>query len=316
VKSSPTQWPSNDLLRSCRICPHQCGVDRLRGEKGICGLGENMRLARALPHHGEEPPLSGTKGAGTLFFSSCNLRCRFCQNDQISHHVVGEELSPPKLASYMLRLQEQGCHNIEAVTPTPQLPQLIASLQIAKEQGLTLPFVYNCSGYENPDMIRLLDGWVDIYLPDFKYGDEENAFAFSGIRNYSTYALASLKEMTKQVGYDLLLDANDVATKGIIIRHLVLPGCTENSIIALSLLRNHFPSDIPISLMSQYTPTASVRNHPLLKQRITKSEYELVVNYALDKGFEQLFIQEVDDRNICPDFYESTPFHWLDHDES
>ena len=315
MTSSSHQLPGDELLRSCHLCPHQCGVDRLRGEKGICGLGENMRLFQALPHHGEEPPLSGTGGAGTLFFSSCNLRCTFCQNDQISHHVVGEELSPWKLASYMLQLQEQGCHNIEAVTPTPHLPQLIASLQIAKEQGLTLPFIYNCSGYENPDMIQLLNDWVDIYLPDFKYGNEENAFAFSGIHNYSTYALASLQKMMGQVGYDLLLDKNDVATRGIIIRHLVLPGCTENSIAALSLLRNHFPSDIPISLMSQYTPTASVRNHPLLKRRITRSEYELVVNYALDKGFEQLFIQEVDDRNICPDFAEDTPFRWFDHDK-
>jgi putative pyruvate formate lyase activating enzyme len=215
----------------------------------------------------------------------------------------------------MLQLQEQGCHNIEAVTPTPQLPQLIAALRIAREQGLTLPFVYNCGGYENPDMIHLLKGWVDIYLPDFKYGNEENACAFSGVRNYAAYALASLQEMTEQVGFDLLLDTNEVATRGIIIRHLVLPGCTENSMTALSLLRNHFPPDIPISLMSQYTPTASVRNHPLLKRRITSAEYELVVNHALDMGFEQLFIQEVDDRDICPDFDEDAPFQWLDHDE-
>ena len=310
MTSSPHRLPGYDLLRSCHLCPHQCGVDRLRGEKGFCGLGKEIRLAQALPHHGEEPPLSGTGGAGTLFFSSCNLRCPFCQNDQISHDIVGEKLSPQELALYMLQLQRQGCHNIEAVTPTPHLPQLITSLQIAREQGLSLPFVYNCGGYENPNMIRLLDGWVEIYLPDFKYGDERISLEFSGIRDYPAYALASLREMVKQVGSDLLLDENDVATKGIIIRHLVLPGCTKNSIAALSLLRNHFPPEIPLSLMSQYTPTATVKDHPLLQRRINKSEYELVVNHALDIGFEQLFIQEVDDRDICPDFDEETPFQW------
>jgi len=299
-----------DLLFSCRLCPRQCGVDRVAGEKGICGLGSGITLARALPHHGEEPPISGTRGAGTLFLSSCNLRCRFCQNHQISHEVHGKNLTPIELARHILALESQGCHNIEAVTPTPQLPQLIDSLQLAWDAGLTLPFVYNCGGYENPDVIRMLDGRVDIYLPDFKYGNGEDAWELSGVRDYPHYALESIREMMNQVGPDLELDDDDIATRGIIIRHLLLPGHIDNSIQVLSLIRNHLSSSIALSLMSQYTPTPAVKDHPLLGRRVTRKEYEEVVDQALDMGFEQLFVQEVDDRDFCPDFGAETPFQW------
>ncbi|HQA82006.1 MAG TPA: radical SAM protein [Syntrophales bacterium] len=297
-------------LLSCRLCPRQCGVNRAAGEKGICGLDDGIILARALPHHGEEPPISGTRGAGTLFLSSCNLRCRFCQNHQISHGVHGKTLTPLELARHILALENQGCHNIEAVTPTPQLPQLIDSLQLAWDAGLTLPFVYNCGGYENPGIIRMLDGLVDIYLPDFKYGNEENAHEWSGVRDYPRFALESIREMMNQVGPDLELDDGGIATRGMIIRHLILPGHIENSIQVLSLIRDHLSRGIPLSLMSQYTPSPAMKDHPSLGRRVTREEYENVVNHALDMGFEQLFVQEVDDRNLCPDFSAEAPFQW------
>ncbi len=311
---TPAVGPMEALLWECRLCPHRCGANRTAGETGVCGLGSGITLARALPHHGEEPPISGTRGAGTLFFSSCNLRCRFCQNHQISHDIRGEALTPQELALRMLSLQDQGCHNIEAVTPTPQLPQLIDALQLAWEGGLNLPLVYNCGGYENPEVIRMIDGLVDIYLPDFKYGNEDDAFRFSGVRNYVPFALQSIREMIDQVGAGLNLDDKDIATRGIIIRHLVLPGRVENTLQVLSLIRENLSLDIPLSLMSQYTPTAPVAEDPLLNRRITAGEYEEVVNRALEMGFEQLFVQKVDDRNLCPDFEDRDPFDWSKED--
>lgn len=300
---------------SCRLCPRQCGVNRITGEKGICDLDGRITLARALPHHGEEPPLSGTHGAGTLFLSSCNLRCRFCQNFQISHHISGESLTPEELARQMMTLQHQGCHNIEAVTPTPQLPPLIDALQLAWEAGLNLPLVYNCGGYENPEIIQLLDGMVDIYLPDFKYGNEEDAFRLSGVRDYTRFALMSIREMISQVGPELRLDGDEIATRGIIIRHLILPGHIGNSIQVLSLIRDHLSLEIPLSLMSQYTPTTPVQDDPHLGRRLTRHEYDEVVNRALDMGFEQIFVQEVDERNLCPDFHAPDPFQWTKETE-
>lgn len=308
--STPEMNPLREYLLSCRLCPRRCGIDRTKGEKGICGLDSGITLARALRHHGEEPPISGTRGAGTLFLSSCNLRCRYCQNFQISHGTDGEILTPIELARLMLNLQNQGCHNIEAVTPTPQLPQLIDALQLAWEAGLTLPFVYNCGGYENPDVIRLLDGMVDIYLPDFKYGNEEDALLLSGVRDYAQFALQSIREMINQVGPGLVVDDDDIATRGIAIRHLILPGRLENSIQVLTLIRDQLSLAVPLSLMSQYTPTPEVKNDPLLGRRITREEYDEVVNRALDMGFEQIFVQEVDDRDLCPNFNDRTPFQW------
>jgi len=299
-----------ELLLSCRLCPRQCGVDRAAGEKGICGLGNGIMLARALPHHGEEPPISGTRGAGTLFLSSCNLRCRFCQNYQISHKIHGQTMTPVEVARHILALENRGCHNIEAVTPTPQVPQLIDALELARDAGLALPFVYNCGGYENPEIIRMLDGRVDIYLPDFKYGNDEDAHELSGVRDYPRYTLESIREMMIQVGPDLEMDDEGIATRGMLIRHLVLPGHIENSIQVLHLIRDHLSRNIPLSLMSQYTPTPAVKDHPSLGRRVNPDEYEEVVNRALDMGFEQLFVQEVDDRDLRPDFSVETPFQW------
>lgn len=212
-----------------------------------------------------------------------------------------------ELAKVMLDLQKKGCHNVEPVTPTPQTPLIMEALCMARMQGLTAPFVYNCGGYENPDVIRMLDGMVDIYLPDFKYGLEEDGIMFSSAPGYPRFALDSLKEMVKQVGDDLELK-NGVAQRGVIIRHLVLPGRIDNSKEALRLIKKEISTNVFLSLMSQYTPIYKVRNHPLLKRRITKNEYEQVTDYALDLGFDNVFIQEVNDFELTPDFDKENPF--------
>jgi putative pyruvate formate lyase activating enzyme len=263
----------------------------------------------ALPHLGEEPPLSGRHGSGTIFFSSCNLRCSFCQNYQISHRTAGKTMTPAGLARIMLDLQDERCHNINAVTPTPQMPLIIEGLLLARRKGLEIPFVYNSSGYEDPQIIRRLAGHVDLYLPDFKYGSNETARLLSGVGDYVAIAVAALKEMACQVGNDLRLD-KDIATGGLLVRHLVLPGLVENSKAALDLIRAHLSPEVALSIMSQYTPIPALKRHPPLGRRVRRQEYETVVDHALKLGFENIYIQEVDDRHFSPDFEKDKPFCW------
>lgn len=296
-----------DLYTSCTLCPRACRVDRTKGERGYCHLPAGIIMDCALAHHGEEPPLSGTCGAGTIFLSSCNLGCIYCQNYQISHSAQGRKLTVLQLAKVMLDLQKSGCHNVEPVTPTPQMPLVMEALCMARSQGLTVPFVYNSGGYENPEVIRFLDGMVNIYLPDFKYGLEEDALLFSDAPDYPRFAIESIREMIQQVGDNLDVE-NGVATHGIIIRHLVLPGRLENSREALRILKNEISTSVPISLMSQYTPTRRVKSHPQLGRRITNAEYSKILDYALKLGFENLFVQEVSDDKLTPDFNRENPF--------
>ena len=295
------------IFQDCVLCPRHCHVDRTRGDLGYCRLPAKIVMDCAQAHHGEEPPLSGTRGAGTIFFSSCNLGCIYCQNYQISHNSSGKELDVNELARVMLDLQLRGCHNIEPVTPTPQTPLIMEALLSAREKGLKIPFVYNCGGYEDHRIIKMLDNLVDIYLPDFKYGIAKDGIAFSAAPDYPGYALDSLKEMVRQVGDGLEIE-NGIALNGIIVRHLVLPGKIENSQEVFRLIKKHISTSIPISLMSQYTPVAEVGNHPLLRRRITAEEYHQVLNYALDSGFDNLFIQEVSESNLAPDFAKEKPF--------
>ena len=304
------------ILHSCELCPRMCHADRIAGERGFCNLTSGMLISARLPHHGEEPPLSGERGAGTIFFSSCNLQCNYCQNYQISHAPAGQPVSADALADIMLELQTAGCHNIEPVTPTPHLPGIMEALFIARKRGLHLPLVFNCGGYERREIIILLKGQVEIYLPDFKYGSAETAKNLSGVADYPEQAAESLREMVRQVGDSLSLDEQGIAARGIIVRHLVLPGCVDNSLEALKTIRAVSPF-IPLSIMSQYTPVmdAKIRlraagDHPLLSRRITKKEYEQVVNAALDMGFEEIYTQDVDDRALSPDFNSKTPFDW------
>jgi len=262
----------------------------------------------ALPHHGEEPVLSGRGGAGTIFFSSCNMRCLYCQNWQISHHAAGKTLDSADLSRVMSGLQGRGCHNIDAVTPTPHLHGLIGALLDASREGLSIPLVYNCGGYENRDIISLLDGIVDIYLPDFKYGNGRDALDFSGVGDYVAHAAAAIGEMVRQAGDSLEVE-NGIAQKGVIIRHLVLPGRVENSLEVLRIIRS-ISTTVSLSIMSQYTPVPAVATHPVLGRRVTKEEYETVVDTALDMGFENLFVQDVSDGSLVPDFDRDHPFTW------
>lgn len=298
------------MLKRCELCPRKCRVDRTAGETGFCGLPADIVLDCHLAHHGEEPPLSGTRGAGTIFLSSCNLKCIYCQNYQISHTVQGRRLQAADLAAIMLSLQERGCHNVEPVTPTPQTPAVMDALVMARAEGLTVPFVYNCSGYENPEVVKLLAGLVEIYLPDFKYGLDETGRSYSGVDDYVENCVASLREMLRQTGEGgrLRTDRRGVAVRGVIIRHLVLPDEIDNSLAVLDLIRQHVSTDVSLCIMSQYTPIPSVRKHPRLGRRVTRREYETVVNYALDIGFEELFTQQVDDTALTPDFRLEEPF--------
>jgi len=296
-----------DIYTSCTLCPRACGVNRTKGETGYCGLTAEMVLDCAFAHHGEEPPLSGTSGSGTIFFSSCNLGCIYCQNYQISHTVRGEKYTASRLARIMLDLQKQGCHNIGPVTPTPQSPSIMHALSLARAQGLTVPFIYNCGGYENPEVIRMLAGMVDIYLPDFKYGLEEDAINFSDAPGYPRFALDSIREMVRQVG-DGLLMKKGVAVRGVIIRHLILPGRLENSQKALQLLKEEIPASVAISLMAQYSPMPKVRAHPQLGRRLRPAEYRQILDFALNLGFENLFVQEVGGHELTPDFDSDPPF--------
>jgi putative pyruvate formate lyase activating enzyme len=298
----------NKILKRCVLCPRMCRVDRIAGVKGFCRLDARMVISSALPHYGEEPPLSGSRGAGTIFFSSCNLRCIYCQNDQISHSPAGRPVTAEELAGIMLDLEVRGCHNVEPVTPTPHLSGIMEALRIARERGLRVPFVFNCGGYERKEILRRIDGMVGIYLPDFKYGLDEAGKSYSGVPDYPRHALSSLREMVRQVGDHLEIE-HGVARQGILVRHLVLPGRMDNSLAALKLIREVSPF-IPLSLMSQYTPIPAVQRHPLLGRRVTREEYERVVNAALDLGFEELYTQAVDDRALNPDFAREKPFAW------
>ena len=299
----------NNILVNCTLCPRMCQINRAAGEKGFCNLGKEMIISAALPHHGEEPPFSGDKGAGTIFFSSCNLRCIYCQNYQISHTTKGYQVSVQQLSDIMLELQKLGCHNIEPVTPTPHIPGIMEAFLTAKRRGLHLPLVFNCGGYERREIISLLSGLVAVYLPDFKYGIAKIGKDLSGVDDYPDQALLSLQEMVDQVGDTLTLDENKIAVSGIIVRHLVLPGYIENSIEALRMIRR-VSASLPLSIMAQYTPMGAVENHPFLHRRITKEEYEWVVHTALDLGFEEIYTQDVDDRTLNPDFNSDYPFAW------
>jgi putative pyruvate formate lyase activating enzyme len=296
-----------ELFKNCVLCPRSCHVNRTQGDLGYCRLPAKIIMDCALAHHGEEPPLSGENGAGTIFLSSCNLRCIYCQNHQISHSAFGRELNSAQMSEIMLDLQKRGCHNIEPVTPTPQVPLIMEALLLARGRGLKVPFVYNCGGYEDPQIINMLDRMVDVYLPDFKYGLEEDGNLFSSAPGYPRFALDSLHEMVRQVGDDLVLE-NGVASRGIIVRHLILPGRLMNSKEVLRLIKKEISTTVPISLMSQYTPISKVSKHPALGRRITRDEYDQILDYALHLGFENLFVQEVNDQELTPDFSRNNPF--------
>ena len=284
--------PIRKLMRSCRICPRNCGVNRLAGETGYCGMDAEIRVAHTQLHMWEEPCISGKEGSGTVFFAGCNLRCVFCQNAAINGSAApGRKMTVRELADVMLDLQRQGAANINLVTAAHYLPQTAAAIGAAKEAGLRIPVVYNSSGYEKAAALRLLEGLVDVYLPDFKYMDPDPALHWSGAEDYPETAKAAVAEMVRQVPVPEF-DGRGMMKKGVIVRHLLLPGHVGNAKRAVSWLLESCGNSIYISLMNQYTPMPAVGEDPLLKRRVTKREYEKLIDFALSAGLVNGFFQE------------------------
>lgn len=274
-------------LKDCTLCPRRCAVDRLEGEKGVCSTGRRARVAGVDAHFGEERPLVGKYGSGTIFFGNCNLLCNFCQNYDISHGGAGRPVSDEDLAQMMLSLQHQGCHNINLVTPSHVVPQIIAALEIAKRKELNLPIVYNSSGYDRVSILKLLDGLVDIYMPDFKFWDESVAEKTCGAPDYPEAARRAINEMHRQVG-DLTLDANGIAIKGLLLRHLVLPDGLAGTRDIIAFVVREISSETYVNIMPQYRPCGRAAEIKALARPITSEEFEIALQDAKEMGIHRL----------------------------
>lgn len=294
----------HNLLSNCTLCPRNCGVDRTAGERGYCGETAALVAARAALHMWEEPCISGTVGSGTVFFGGCNLKCVFCQNHSIAIGEQGKEITIDHLAKIFLNLQEKGAANINLVTPTHYIPQIREALLLAKAQGLHLPIVYNTGGYEKVESLQLLSGLIDIYLPDLKYFSGELSAKYSHAADYFERATAALAEMYSQVGTPQFHEDNGMMQKGMIARHLILPGQTKDSKKVLRYLYETYGNNIYISIMNQYTPLPHVSHISELNRKVTAVEYDRVVNFCLRLGMENAFIQEEEtaEESFIPDF--------------
>lgn len=287
----------------CTLCPRNCRVNRNNGALGFCQAGNTLKIGRASLHFWEEPCLSGERGSGTIFFSYCNLKCVFCQNYQISEDASGKEVSIERLSDICLELQNQGAHNINLVTPTHYIPLIREGLLLAKKKGLKIPIIYNTSSYETVESLQLLEGLIDIYLPDLKYYYDDLAVSYSHAPNYFSYATDAINEMFRQVGPPLF-DKNGLMQKGMIVRHLILPGKVYDSKKVIDYLYKQYKDDIFISIMNQYTVVRPCQKYPELNQEVTKEEYDEVINYALDLGIKNGFIQddETNSSSFIPSF--------------
>ena len=336
---------NQNLYKNCQLCPRACGVDRLRGEKGVCGAGSSPRIARAALHYWEEPCISGTRGSGAVFFSGCSLHCVFCQNEPIARGTAGKDISLERLTEIFLELQEKGANNINLVTPGHYVPHIIAAVEKAKAQGLKLPIIYNTGGYETVENIKRLEGIVDVYLPDFKYMDPVLAKEFSHAEDYPAVAKAALREMVRQKPKCLFyrecienrngngsrnedLSRDDFENRnamenrcrtymeyddgllireGVIVRQLLLPGHVKDARAVVKYLHETYGSRIYLSMMSQYTPLPQVEEQPYqeLCRRVTRREYERLLDYVMALGVEQAFIQEgqTAEESFIPDFF-------------
>lgn len=279
------------LMEACRLCPRECGVNRLEGKIGFCGVDAEVMVARAALHMWEEPCISGKEGSGAVFFSGCSLGCGFCQNRRISRGQSGKKITIEHLVEIFLNLQEQNANNINLVTAGQFLPQVAEALERAREQGLHIPVVYNSSGYEKAEMLKMLDGLVDIYLPDFKYMDSELAGKYSHAKDYPQVAKAVLEEMVRQVGTPEF-DSRGMMKHGVIVRHLLLPGHVKDSKNVLRYLYETYGDKIYISMMNQYTPMPAMKDDPQLSRKVTEREYERLIDYAISLGLNNGFIQE------------------------
>lgn len=290
-------------LEKCKICPHNCGVNRLNGNIGRCKSNGNIKLAMASIHNFEEPCISGENGSGTVFFSNCNMNCVFCQNYKISQQGLGREISIEELAEIFIDEQNKNAENINLVTPTMYVYHIIEAIKIAKNKGLKIPIVYNSNGYENVETIKKLDGYIDIYLPDLKYYDDDLAFKYSGVKNYFENAASAIKEMYNQVGSPVL-DENGMMKKGLIIRHLVLPNNLQNSKDVLKWINDNIDKKVFVSVMAQYFPTNKAKDFPEINRKLTKEEYEEIENYLYSLDLDNGYIQELGEHEeeYVPDF--------------
>jgi len=280
-----------EKLSECCLCPRQCKVNRLEGELGFCRGGKLPRVADAGLHFGEEPCISGENGSGTVFFAGCTLRCVFCQNYQISQQEAGEEISIEELAHIFLQLQKQQAHNVNLVTPTHYVPQIIEALRLARREGFSLPVVYNTSGYELTETLKLLEGWVAVYMPDIKYFAPEPARKYSQAPDYFKYASQAVKEMFRQAG-PARYDREGVMQQGVLIRLLLMPGLLEDAKKIVSWIAQEFPRGVPVSLMSQYTPVHRAHLYPEINRRVSRQEYEELIKHFQETGLEEGFIQD------------------------
>ena len=281
-----------ELLKQCEICPHKCKIDRTDNQVGRCKSKDTVKVALASIHKFEEPCISGENGSGTVFFSNCNLSCEFCQNYEISQQGLGEEISIERLAEIFIEQQDKGANNINLVSPTSYVVQIIEAIKIAKNNGLKIPIIYNTNGYENVETIKLLDGYVDVYLPDLKYAEDDLAKKYSKIENYFEVATVAIKEMSNQVGENEY-DDKGIIKKGIIIRHLILPNHTENSKKVLKWINDNMPKNITVSVMAQYFPTYKAKNIEDINRKITRHEYQKIENYLYSLDLENGYIQEL-----------------------
>lgn len=270
-----------NILEECILCPHKCKINRVKGEIGRCRAGEKVKIALVDLHFFEEPCISGENGSGTVFFSGCNLNCKFCQNYKISQNMQGREIEIEDLANEFLKLQNRNANNINLVTGVMYIPQIIEAIKMAKQNGLKIPIVYNSSGYENVEALNLLDGYIDVYLPDLKYYDNELGKRLSGINNYFEHATESIKEMYRQVGSPEI-DENGLIKKGLIIRHLVLPNNIENSKNVLKWIKDTFDNKILVSVMAQYFPSNKAMEYEEINRKLTEKEYNEIEEFVFE----------------------------------
>ena len=279
-------------LKRCNLCPYRCGVDRNNGEIGKCRASDKIKIALASLHYYEEPCISGKKGSGTIFFSYCNLNCIYCQNYEISQMGKGKYITIKHLAEIMIKQQEKGAENINLVTPTMYVPQIIEAIKKARANGFNLPIIYNSNGYENVETLRMLEGYIDVYLPDFKYYNNKLGEKYSNIKNYPEIAKIAIKEMYRQVGHPVL-DERGMIKQGLVIRHLVIPGYIENSKQILKWIKDNIDSSVYISVMAQYFPTYLAKKDDKINRKLNKDEYEKIEDFLYSLGLENGYIQEL-----------------------
>ena len=296
-----------EYLKKCEICPHKCKVNRTKNQIGRCKSKDTVKVAKASIHEFEEPCISKINGSGTVFFSNCNLNCAFCQNYEISQLGLGKEITIEELASIFLKLQNENVNNINLVTPTSYVPQIIEAIKIAKDKGLNIPIIYNTNSYENIDTLKLLEGYIDIYLPDLKYAENELGRKYSGINYYFEIATKAIKEMFRQVG-NIECDKNGIAKKGVLIRHLVLPNYIENSKKVLKWINDNLPQDIYVSVMNQYFPTYKAKEIKELNRKLTKREIKKIEDFIFSLDLKNGYIQDIEENEekYVPDWQNVT----------